>query len=104
MKKPQKDIRNKKEADLATVLQQVIGSNKNLETGMDTLHVKAAWNAVMGNAIANYTLALDYKNGVLYVALRSAQLREELSFGRQLLIKRLNDYLKKDLIKDLILR
>ena len=58
----------------------------------------------MKNGIANYTTDLTLKNGTLYIKLKSSALREELSYGKEKIIKLLNEKLKKDLIKKIVLR
>jgi hypothetical protein len=40
----------------------------------------------------------------LYVKLTSAVLREELSYGKQKIIVMLNEELRKEIVKDLVLR
>jgi hypothetical protein len=40
----------------------------------------------------------------LYVALSSAVLREELSYGKDKIIKMINEELRKDVVKEIILR
>ena len=47
---------------------------------------------------------LNLKNGTLYIKLKSSALREELSYGKEKIIKLLNEKLKKDLIKKIVLR
>jgi hypothetical protein len=44
------------------------------------------------------------KGTTLYVSLTSAVLREELSYGKQKIIKMINEELHKEVIKDVILR
>ena len=58
----------------------------------------------MKNGVANYTTDLNLKNGTLYIKLKSSALREELSYGKEKIIKLLNEKLKKDLIKKIVLR
>ncbi|HBY67804.1 MAG TPA: DUF721 domain-containing protein, partial [Flavobacteriaceae bacterium] len=63
-----------------------------------------AWHAVMGSAISNYTTAIKLDREVLYVQLSSSVLREELSYGKEKILKLVNEELGKDLIKKIILR
>jgi hypothetical protein len=58
----------------------------------------------MGNGVNNYTTEIQLKGSVLYVALSSAVLREELGYGKDKIIKMINEELRKDLITNLILR
>jgi hypothetical protein len=58
----------------------------------------------MENGVANYTTDINLKNGTLYIKLKSSVLREELSYGKEKIVKLLNEKLKKDLIKKIVLR
>ncbi|WP_395655009.1 DUF721 domain-containing protein [Flavobacterium sp.] len=91
------------ESPISDVLKQFISQNK-LEAGMDVVNVREAWKNLMGNGVNNYTTEIQLKGSVLYVALSSAVLREELSFGKDKIIKMINEELRKDLVTNLILR
>jgi len=52
----------------------------------------------------NYTEDIQVNEGVLYVKLTSAVLREELSYGKEKIIKLINEELRKDVIFKLVLR
>jgi hypothetical protein len=91
------------ESPISDVLKQFISQNK-LEAGMDVVNVREAWKNLMGNGVNNYTTEIQLKGSVLYVALSSAVLREELSYGKDKISKMINEELRKDLITNLILR
>ncbi|MDG2172398.1 MAG: DUF721 domain-containing protein [Flavobacteriaceae bacterium] len=76
----------------------------NLEDGLDNLEIKDLWNEVMKNGVANYTTDIILNKGTLYIKLKSSVLREELSYGKEKIIKLLNERLKKNLIKKIVLR
>lgn len=91
------------ESPISEVLKQFISQNK-LESGMDIVHVREAWKNLMGNGVNNYTTEIQLKGSTLYVALSSAVLREELSYGKDKIIKMINEELKKEVVAALILR
>ena len=91
------------ESPISDVLKQFISQNK-LEAGMDVVNVRDAWKNLMGNGVNNYTTEIQLKGSTLYVALSSAVLREELSYGKDKIIKMINEELRKDLVTNLILR
>ncbi|CAM3855970.1 DUF721 domain-containing protein [Flavobacterium cucumis] len=91
------------ESPISDVLKQFISQNK-LEAGMDIVNVRDAWKNLMGNGVNNYTIEIQLKGSTLYVALSSAVLREELSYGKDKIIKMINEELRKDLVKSLVLR
>ena len=91
------------ESPIGDVLKQFISQNK-LEAGMDVVNVRDAWKNLMGNGVNNYTTEIQLKGSILYVALSSAVLREELSYGKDKIIKMINEELRKDVVTNLILR
>lgn len=95
--------RTSNESSISEVLQQFIQANK-LEAGMDKIDVEQAWKSLMGNGVNSYTQEVILKGTTLYVKLTSAVLREELSYGKQKIIAMLNEELRKEIVKDLILR
>lgn len=91
------------ESSISDVLQQFIQVNK-LESGMDKIDVEQAWKSLMGNGVNSYTQEVILKGNTLYVKLTSAVLREELSYGKDKIIKMLNEELRKDVVTNLVLR
>ena len=91
------------EGSIGDVLKQFIEKNK-LQGGMDKIDVEDAWKSLMGNGVNSYTKEVVLKGTTLYVSLTSAVLREELSYGKQKIIKMINDEIGKEVIKDVILR
>ena len=88
---------------IGDVLKEFIQTNK-LEKGLDKIDVKEAWHSVLGPAISKYTTNLLLERDTLFVQLSSSVLREELSYGKEKIIKLLNEELKKKLITKLVLR
>lgn len=91
------------ESSIGDVLKAFIETNK-LQSGMDKIDVQQAWKNLMGNGVNSYTKEVVLKGTTLYVALTSAVLREELSYGKQKIIKMINEELGKEVVKDIILR
>ncbi len=95
--------RQSNESSIADVLQQFIHQNR-LEAGMDKIDVEQAWKNLMGNGVNSYTQEVILKGSTLYVKLTSAVLREELGYGKQKIITMLNEELRKEVVKDIVLR
>lgn len=91
------------ESSIGDVLKEIIQVNK-LQSGMDQVLVKEAWSSLMGNGVNTYTRNIVLKGSTLYVELTSAVLREELSYGKDKIIKMINDEFKRELIKAVVLR
>lgn len=91
------------ESPIGDVLKQFIQENR-LQSGIDKIDVRDAWKNLMGNGVNNYTTEILLKGTTLYVALSSAVLREELSYGKEKIIKMINEELRKEVVTDLIFR
>ena len=91
------------ENSIGDVLKEFIQAN-NLQKGMDKIDVREAWKNLMGNGVNNYTREIMLKGATLYVELTSAVLREELSYGKEKIIKMLNDELKREVVTNVVLR
>jgi hypothetical protein len=91
------------QSTVGDVLKQIIEVNK-LQGGMDQIDVKDAWRSLMGNGVNTYTRNVVLKGSTLYVELTSAVLREELSHGKSKIIKMINEELRRDVVRDVVLR
>ena len=91
------------DSPISDVLKAFIENNK-LQSGMDKIDVEKAWKELMGNGVNTYTKEVILKGSTLFVTLSSSVLREELSFGKQKIITMLNDELRKEVVKELVLR
>ena len=58
----------------------------------------------MGNGVNSYTKNVTLKGETLYVELSSSVLREELSHGKSKIITMINEELKREIVKNIILR
>ena len=95
--------RTSNESTIADVLKEIIEKNK-LQSGIDDVVVKEAWKTLMGNGVNSYTRNIILKNNVLYVELTSSVLREELTFGKEKIIKLINEELRREVVKNVVLR
>jgi len=72
-----------------------------LQEGIDQFDVKDAWENVMGKGVMSYTESIRLKRNTLYVKLSSSALKEELNYGKEKIVKMLNESLKNVLIKSI---
>lgn len=95
--------RNSNESLIGDILKIIVQEN-NLQHGINQIQVKDAWQNLMGKGVNNYTQDVILKRDTLYVSLTSATLREELSYGKTKIIAMLNEELKREVIKTIVLR
>lgn len=62
------------------------------------------WREIVGDYVAGYTSSLRLDNHILYVAVSSSVVRNELFFRRDELMKLLNERAKVKLINAIIVR
>lgn len=91
------------QSSVGDVLKEIIDRNK-LQPGMDQIDVKEAWRNLMGNGVNSYTRNVMLKGNTLYVELTSAVLREELGYGKDKIIRMINDELKREVVTAVVLR
>ncbi len=95
--------RHNEHMSLSDALKEFVEINK-LQSGLDKIEVHDSWVKLMGNGVNSYTTSVKLQRDTLYVQLSSSALREELSYGKEKIIKMLNEYLGKEVIKKLVLR
>jgi predicted nucleic acid-binding Zn ribbon protein len=71
-----------------------------LDAKLNEMNVLDQWEEMFGKAVAARTESLKIMNKVLYVKLSSAVMREELMFGKQVIILRINETAGTEIITD----
>jgi hypothetical protein len=75
----------------------------NLSKGMQKIKVEETWNTMMGAGVATHTTSVRLQNKTLIIQLTSSVLREELSYGKDKIIKMMNEEMGDELITKLML-
>ena len=73
-----------------------------LNYGIDKVRVKEAWVEVVGAPIVKFTVSVRLQGSKLYVTLNNTALREDLNYGKSKLVTLLNEYLQKEVVKDIV--
>ena len=88
-------------------ISEVLGeltSQKNIKKGITKVRVEQAWESTMGASVSQYTQEVNFRGSTLFVNLNSAPLREELSYGKDKILRHLNETLGAEIITKLVLR
>ena len=95
----------KRENDSFSVkdLMQSFIKENNLSKGMQKIKAEETWNKMMGPGVANHTSAVKLQNKTLIIYLTSSVLREELSYGKEKIIKMMNEEFGDEIISKLML-
>ena len=67
---------------------------------MKEMDVLEAWPEMMGTALANRTSEIYIKNKKLFLKMDSSVMREELSYGKDVIIQRVNEKAGAEIITD----
>ena len=84
-------------------LMQIFIKENNLSKGMQKIKVKETWGKMMGPGVAVHTTSVKLQNRTLIVQLNSSVLREELSYGKDKIIKMINEELGEEVVAKLML-
>ncbi len=94
--------RNRESVKISDLMNIFIKEN-NLEKGLKKIHISEAWGKLMGAGVSTHTREVRLQNGTLIVALNSSALREELSYGKDKIIRMINEEMGEDVVKRLML-
>ena len=71
-----------------------------LDSRMKEMDIISGWEEMMGKAVAYRTESLSIRDKVLHVKLNSSIMRDELMYGKQVIIERVNQKACKVMIND----
>lgn len=74
---------------------------QGLESPLRQRRLLTSWDDVVGEPIARYTSERFIKNQTLFVKVNNPALRADLSMGRSILVKRLNERVGAQVIVDI---
>lgn len=71
----------------------------NLEKKLLEKKLIRSWQTVMGNTISQLTRGIEIKNGILFLYINNAALKQQLFEQRDKVVQKLNNFLGISLIK-----
>jgi len=75
-----------------------------LKAKLNQTKINAVWTKLMGSSINKYTRDIKLRRNKLYITIESASLRQELSFGKEKIVKIINEELGENYIEEVIIR
>lgn len=91
------------ESFLVKDLLQIFIKENNLSSGMQKIKIEETWAKLMGQGVAGYTTSVKLQNKTLIIHLSSSVLREELTYGKEKIMKMMNEEMGENLISKIIL-
>ena len=71
---------------------------------LSQIQIDRAWKELMGETVYSYTTQIDFYNGTLSITLSNASLKQELLYGREKILKGINEKLGSFLIKNVVIK
>ena len=96
-------MRHSNEQSLGEVIKEIL-KKQHLQNKLTETRIKDAWELVMGNAIAMRTKQILVHEGKITIRIDSAPLKQELLFGKEKIIKLMNESLGGDFINEVIIQ
>ena len=78
--------------------------NPKLSERLDNLDAIDAWKEIIGSPLFKYIIDQKVYKGILYVRLRSAVVRNELSYKKLEFIQQINERIGRKVITDIVLK
>ncbi|MBP7808754.1 MAG: DUF721 domain-containing protein [Bacteroidia bacterium] len=77
---------------------------EKLDVKISRFTVKKNWAEIVGEHVSNNTLDISFNDTVLFLTLKSASLKQELSFNKQQIITNINRFCGSKLINDIVFK
>ena len=82
------------------VLKNMVTSESKISEGYFGSKMETYWMTNMPKSISDRTSKISLRNGIVYLTITSAALKNELFNSKQKIVSLLNDYLNEEIVKD----
>lgn len=91
------------ELKLGDALKQFV-SKSTLKNGLRAVQIEEIWEQVMGKTIAKYTDKIQIINQTLFIQTAVGPLKQELLYQKGKIVERINEALKENVIKEVVIQ
>ncbi len=91
------------ELSIGEALQQFLNKSR-LKSGVQAVQIEEVWENIMGKTVAKYTDKLQITGSTLFVTTTVAPLKNELLYQKENIIKRVNEALGENVIKEVVVK
>lgn len=88
---------------LGDAISQIFKEEK-LDEKYSIFAIRNAWEGIVGKTVAKHTTQINYAQGILFVSIDSPIIRNETAFVKENIIEKVNKFVGKRLIKELVLK
>jgi predicted nucleic acid-binding Zn ribbon protein len=96
-------MRKTNHQSIGEVLKQYLKEN-NLEGKLMRNNIINGWEKLMGKVVANHTKQVYFSDKILFVELDSPALRNELSYRKEDMRKRINSEAGEEIVTDIVFK
>ena len=82
----------------------LIFKQEKLDEKYSIFAIRNSWETIVGKTVAKHTTQINYLNGLLYISIDSPIVRNELMYVKESIVKKVNDFVGKQLVKELVLK
>jgi len=88
---------------LGDAISQIFKEEK-LDEKYSIFAIRNGWESIVGKTVAKHTTQINYASGVLFVSIDSPVVRSETTYVKESIIEKVNKFVGKRLIKELVLK
>ena len=88
---------------LGDAISQIFKEEK-LDEKYSIFAIRNGWESIVGKTVAKHTTQINYASGVLFVSIDSPVVRSETTYEKESIIEKVNKFVGKRLIKELVLK
>ena len=96
-------MRKSNQQSIGAVIRKLL-KNQKLEGRLKELDVLKLSEELLGENLMKYINDLSVKNGTLIIKVKSAIVRNELSYQKSEIIKKINEQVGNEILKEIILK
>ncbi len=96
-------MRKSNQQSIGAVIRKLL-KNQKLEGRLKELDVLKLSKELLGKNLMKYINDLSVKNGTLIIKVKSAVVRNELSYQKSEIIKKINEQVGNEILKEIILK
>ena len=96
-------MRKSNQQSIGAVIKQLL-KNQKLEGRLQELDVLNYCEEVLGKNLMKYISDLSFRKGTLIIKVKSAVVRNELSYQKSEIIKKINEQVDNEILKEIILK
>jgi predicted nucleic acid-binding Zn ribbon protein len=88
---------------MGQAMEQFLKKSK-MRFNIQAYKIEEIWETLMGKTIAKYTDSIKLINHTLFISTNTAPLKKELIFQKETIIKRINEALGENIVKEVVIK